>query len=325
MQKVVSVLKSKYFSWDILAAAFIFLIFKFNTYRDKNFGQLFTSLLSEGNKGYFLTAFFLTFLNYSIESLKWQKLLSCLQKTSWLSAFQSVLTGICTSIFTPNRSGEVVGKVLYLDTNEKMKAALLNFSGGMAQMICTFIAGIWGLLLYTQYLSNGSMVLPYPEIIFAFAIIGTVLAFVVYFNQHLFFNWLSQKRWAQKLELRFTKAQEVTRITLLQVLLLSMSRYLVFSGQLVLLLLFCQIDAGIGILFLLSCIFFLLVWFLPSFALLELGIRGSVAYFVFQAVSADLEKALLSVVLLWIINVAFPALVGCYFVFVSTQKKKNKS
>ena len=77
--------------------------------------------------------------------------MSPLQKVRWLNSFKSILAGITISIFTPNRTGEVIGKVVYLDLHEKMKAALLNFSGSMAQMICTSLAGLWGTIIYLKY------------------------------------------------------------------------------------------------------------------------------------------------------------------------------
>jgi hypothetical protein len=65
------------------------------------------------------------------------------------------------------------------------------------------------------------------------------------------------------------------------------------------------------------------MWFLPSFALTELGVRGSIAVMLFQNVSDNISGALLAVVLLWIINVALPALIGCVYVFNLTGKKQQ--
>ena len=67
----------------------------------------------------------------------------------------------------------------------------------------------------------------------------------------------------------------------------------------------------------------MVLWFLPSFAITELGVRGSVAVILFQNVSTNISGALLAVVLLWIINVALPALVGCFYVYNLTGKKTN--
>jgi hypothetical protein len=43
----------------------------------------------------------------------------------------------------------------------------------------------------------------------------------------------------------------------------------------------------------------------------------------FQNVSDNISGALLAVVLLWIINVALPALIGCVYVFNLTGKKQQ--
>lgn len=313
----------KHLNLILVVLALAYLAYKFNTYHHQNYGQLFIDILAQGNDAFLIFAVLLVFLNYGLEAKKWQWLLSPLQKVNWLNSYKSILAGITVSIFTPNRTGEVFGKVIYLDLQEKMKAALLNFSGSMAQMICTSLAGLWGTIIYLKYYSFKDIDLPAIQVIYALAVICTLLAFLIYFNQQKFFTWLSKKKWAQKIHINFTNEQQFKSSLQVKVLALSIMRYIVFSFQLVLLLRFCGIHASILQLFLLCTVFFLVMWFLPSFALTELGLRGSVAVMLFQNVSNNISGALLAVVLLWIINVALPALIGCFYVFNLTGKKLN--
>jgi hypothetical protein len=164
--------------------------------------------------------------------------------------------------------------------------------------------------------------LPAIQFIYAIAVICTLLAFLIYFNQQKFFTWISKKKWAKKIHINFTNHQQFRSSLQVKVLALSILRYLVFSSQLVLLLNFCGIQAATFQLLLLCTVFFLVMWFLPSFALTELGVRGSVAVMLFQNVSDNISGALLAVVLLWIINVALPALIGCVYVFNLLGKKQ---
>jgi len=50
--------------------------------------------------------------------------------------------------------------------------------------------------------------------------------------------------------------------------------------------------------------------FIPTILISEIGVRGSVALFVFGTVSNMDIQIILSSVLLWLINVALPALIG---------------
>jgi hypothetical protein len=311
----------RYLNIVLVAVALGYLAYKFNSYHDQNYGHLFLNILSKGNSIFLFAAIFLVVLNYGLEAKKWQILLSPLQLVNWENAYKSILAGITISIFTPNRTGEVIGKVVYLDLHEKMKAALLNFSGSMAQMICTSLAGLWGTIIYLHFYAFKDIDLPAIEVIYSIAVVCSILAFLIYFNQQKFFTWISNKKWAKKIHISFTNQQQFKSSLQITVLMLSIIRYFVFSSQLVLLLLFCGIDAEVFQLLLLSTIFFMVMWFLPSFALTELGVRGSVAVLLFQNVSQNISGALLAVVLLWIINVAFPALTGCFYVFNLTGKK----
>jgi len=322
-QKLTSSRNLKYLNLFLVVIALAYLAYKFNDYHQQNYGQIFIDILAKGNISLLIFAIMLIPLNYGLEAKKWQILLSPLQNVGWLNSFKSILAGITISIFTPNRTGEVIGKVVYLDLHEKLKAALLNFSGSMAQMICTSLAGLWGTIIYLHYYTFKDLDLPAIQFIYAIAVICTLLAFLIYFNQQKFFTWISKKKWAKKVHINFTNHQQFRSSLQVKVLALSILRYLVFSSQLVILLNFCGIQAATFQLLLLCTVFFLVMWFLPSFALTELGVRGSVAVMLFQNVSDNISGALLAVVLLWIINVALPALIGCVYVFNLTGKKQQ--
>ncbi|MFA6401838.1 MAG: hypothetical protein WCX31_09470 [Salinivirgaceae bacterium] len=55
--------------------------------------------------------------------------------------------------------------------------------------------------------------------------------------------------------------------------------------------------------------------FIPTFALAELGVRGSVAVLVIGTLSPLSSAIIAASVLLWIINLALPALVGAQFLY----------
>lgn len=320
-QKKSFTFKLKHLNLLLVVMALSYLAYQLNHYHHKNYGKLFLNIFKQGNRNLLYCATALSIVNYAIEAKKWQILLMPLQGVSWWNAFKSVLAGLTLGIFTPNRTGEVVGKLIYLDVNEKMKAALLNFSGSMAQMICTSLFGLWGLIIYTQYYGSLNWQLPGIAVIICIAVACTIFAFLIFFNQQKFFAWLSQKRWADKIKIKFTQQQQFDSVMQIKVLLLSALRYFVFSLQLVLLLMFCGMQTELIQLFLLTAIFFLVIWFLPTAAIVELGVRGSVALFLFGHLIDNRTIALLPVTLLWFANVALPALAGCIFLFSFNAKE----
>ncbi len=313
----------KYLGIVLGVLSLLYLVFKLNSYHQQNIGIIFLDTFRQGSAIYLYTAFFLFTVNYGIEAYKWKLLLLPLQPVSWLYALKAVLAGISVSIFTPNRSGEVVGKLYFMDINEKMKAALLNFSGSMAQMICTCILGLWGTVYYLQNHTFKDINIPTLPVITGIAVICTIIAFLIYFNQQKFFNAIRHKQWARSLKIDFTDKQQFSTLLQAKILVLSFIRYIVFSTQLVLLLRFGGVETLVTDLYVLSAIFFLVMWFMPSFAVAELGIRGSVALFIFQQNIPDISGILLAVILLWVINVALPALIGSIFLFGVSLKAKN--
>jgi uncharacterized membrane protein YbhN (UPF0104 family) len=111
-QKLSSTFNLKYLNIILVVVAIGYLAYKFNNYHQQNYGQLFIDILAKGNISLLIFACLLIMLNYGLEAKKWQILLSPLQKVSWLNALKSILAGITISIFTPNRTGEVIGKVV---------------------------------------------------------------------------------------------------------------------------------------------------------------------------------------------------------------------
>ncbi|MAJ89900.1 MAG: hypothetical protein CMD08_01295, partial [Flavobacteriales bacterium] len=54
---------------------------------------------------------------------------------------------------------------------------------------------------------------------------------------------------------------------------------------------------------------------IPTIAITEIGVRGSVALFFFGLVSNNVVGILSATFVMWIINLVFPALIGMIFIF----------
>ena len=96
---------------------------------------------------------------------------------------------------------------------------------------------------------------------------------------------------------------------------LSALRYLIFSFQYYMLLLAMQVDMPFLQAMIFISVIYLVLTAIPSIALADIGIRGSVALFFFGMVSDNTTGILLATLLLWFINIVLPALIGYIYVW----------
>ena len=180
------------------------------------------------------------FVNWFLEALKWRFLISKIEKVSILRSLRAVFSGITVSAFTPNRIGEYGGRIFCLEKADRIKGALITVIGSMAQLITTIIFGLIGLLYLPSLLPNlnilfTNFVFAYPILVFS-VILLCVLLVVLYLNISFFNVIFSKFRFLNK----FKKYNKVftyyNSSELLEVLIYSFARYLVFSSQFYILL-----------------------------------------------------------------------------------------
>ena len=80
-------------------------------------------------------------LNYLMESIKWKLVLAELNPTSILKSFKSVLVGQAFAFFTPARSGDYVGRILFLAPGNKLKGLAQMAWASYAQLLITLFFG----------------------------------------------------------------------------------------------------------------------------------------------------------------------------------------
>lgn len=272
-------------------------------------------------------------LNWGIEACKWQLLINYVEKVNFLSAYRSVLTGISISLFTPNRVGEFFGRVFTLKLNDPLKGVLLTIAGSISQLMATLLFGsVSGLFFIRAYIGL-------TEHCYKYLFAGLVML-VVIFNVLMVMLFLRAPRisagvhtfvkpgW-RRIHEYIAVLQSVSRRTLVKVLLLSMFRYVVFSSQFYLLLRAFALEIPFLSAFMLISMVYFVVTAIPTVALLDLGIKGSVAiYFIgiYFTEKAFVATSILSATtIIWIINLALPALLGLLFINRLTILRKQQT
>ncbi|HET7001000.1 MAG TPA: hypothetical protein VFI33_06815, partial [Puia sp.] len=87
-------------------------------------------------------------VNWTLEATKWRIALQPIQSIPFGRAFKAILAGTCIASFTPNRVGEYLGRMLFVDPGNKVVSVAPTILCSMSQMLVTLTAGSVGLFLY---------------------------------------------------------------------------------------------------------------------------------------------------------------------------------
>ncbi|MCB0665456.1 MAG: flippase-like domain-containing protein [Saprospiraceae bacterium] len=299
----------------VVLLVFLYLLY-FSFARQKELTALFTEFTKQLNTDrliYLLFALLLVYANWWLEALKWQKLLVPILPIPFLKAFKSVLIGVTSSIFTPNRVGEYLGRVITIETKYQLAAmTALGFSS-LIQLIFLCVLGIGG----ANYLIWHSYPIPFGNTLTWILVILLPITSILllkyaknlyrYLKSKLGHLW--PKLWSQLdyiLRLPFGYFG--------QVIILTGIRISVYVLQYWLLLQFFQIDVPED----LAVATILLGYFiqsglpLPSF--FALIARGEITLFLWNFFAVNELSILAASYGLWVINVVLPALVGMIYV-----------
>lgn len=260
-------------------------------------------------------AIVLMLANWGIEARKWQLVIRRIQPISFMQSWKAIFTGTTMAFFTPNRIGEYVGRILYIEDNKRIQAISLTIVCSIAQLLVTLIAGL-GALVYmkkvmAQQQPDDTSGLFWLNTLLYMAALGTLFLTLLYFRLAWLVKWIEK---IPKIErfVRYIRVLDSFNATiLLRILSLSVARYLVFIGQYYLLfavfevsLTPAQVFASIGVVFLVLAV-------VPTIAVItELGVRWKASIEVVQFFSTNTWGVLATSLSVWIINLVIPALIG---------------
>ena len=284
---------------------------------------------------FFISAAVLVIANLLIEARKWQFLIARVEKVSLFTSVKAVFTGLSVSIFTPNRVGEFLGRVFFLNKTKPIEGIFITVIGSLSQLLVTLVVGslsaAFFLLIY--YPPSDFAMEMMMGTLYVFGFIANIIFLGLYFNIS-FITDLSKKfikpQWKHMQHyIEVFSAYHTSE--LLRVLLMSLFRYLVFSTQFFLFLKAFGVPITLREAIMVIPVIYLVTTSIPTIALSELGVRGSVSVFfigVFMRGHVmgidDLElRVFAASTAIWLINIALPALIGTIFVFHLRFIQKN--
>ena len=175
---------------------------------------------------------FLSFFNWFLEILKWQKLASFCKKTNFKEAAIQSLASLTVSLMTPNRIGEYGAKALYFEKYLRIKIIGLNVIGNFYQLMATLFFGIIG---FTYFVIQQQITVHLNRVFEYFIIIFFVVSFLFLGIKYVDFkiSYVRKSRnFIKKIPLKLT----------LKVISFSFIRFLIFSHQFYFLLVFFHPD-----------------------------------------------------------------------------------
>ena len=303
----------------IASIVLILLSYGFITFKILNFKELkevdFYSLhFSSFYLLIFLVVILLMFLNWGIETIKWKILIDKIQLFSFFNAFKAVFAGITIGIFTPNRVGEIGGRILFLDKGKRTFGVLATGIGSFAQFITTITTGIFGFILFLLLFPDNNTINSVFNKISAIGLLLMLLILIwIYFNIKRIKPILLKIPFFKTRTNQLEYLSETRFSSLLKVLLLSFIRYFIFITQFFLLLIFFDIHLTLIQAYISISLIYLFATLIPTTTLVELGIRGSLAIFFIGMFSDNILGIILSTTFLWLINLAIPSIIGSVF------------
>ncbi len=321
----------------ILAATYGFLYKKIFFGRDwhQQYNQ-FTDLLEKpGIKNLLFIVFLLMLVNWGIESQKWRYIIRKIEKVSFFRSLQAIFTGASISFFTPNRTGEYIGRAFILDKASPIEGILITILGSMCQLFITIFTGTLAILVFVpRYMSDNKFFS--GNIFFGFVFLIILMDLFLFFLllNVQFLSVLRDKLLRSRLK-KFRKYlavfSEFRTQDIIYVISLSFLRYLVFTSQFILLLKIFSVKVPLFDGIIITSLIFFVITIIPTVTLTELGIRNSAALYFFGIYfshSAGMPDSIMigilsATTLLWIINLAIPAVIGTFFVFRLKFFRKN--
>ncbi|MHB1147296.1 MAG: hypothetical protein ACYC01_06820 [Lutibacter sp.] len=247
-----------------------------------------------------------TDVNWLLEILKWKTLVSNEKKITFFEAYEQCFASLTASIITPNRIGEYGAKALYYEKKQRKKIMVLNLMGNLSQLAVTIFFGIFGMCFLISnfeidlFTFNTSKFLLFLNILLILYLIGNNFGV----TKKLTALTLKIISYSKKLPLKIH----------LKTIAYSFFRYLIFSHQFYFLLRLFEVEADYFTLInLIFCTYFI-ASIIPSLAIFDWVIKGSVAVVIFRLIDINPLTIVTVTSFMWLLNFAIPALLGSIFV-----------
>jgi len=252
-------------------------------------------------------------LNLFFESAKWKLIVSKTEIINLKIAFKAVLAGFSSGFFTPNRTGEFLGRIIFLQKTHRKAGVVYSIINSLTQNLILVVCGLPAAVIYFVVVNKG--ISPDMEMYF-YAIAAILIALLIFY--FALPALAKTKLWRRYLSFS-SDITQYSRNDLAQILSFSLARYAIFSFQFYAMLQFFRVEIEVWQALLVIPSNYLFVTFTPSLAFSEAAIRSSYAVFFISAFSTQTAGIAFAGISLWLINFGIPMLAGA----IMLVKKKD--
>lgn len=296
----------------IVGVSIGFFIYQWRNIEANTFQNGYESLRK--NWGWTILVIFLMLDNWFLEGLKFHFLLNKTTPLKIQKAIASIFCGITVSNFTPARTGEYLGRMVYLKNKDSVSVVSATMFGNAFQAMNTYFWGILALAFSGNYhLLEGSI----NKVIWG--VLGAILAVIIFLKSPKILS-LIQTKWSNFIRDKIAFLSKLTYSEIGYLLILSSGRYLIFSAQFFILLF---IFSGGWLPFskwILIPIVYLMQSIVPVPAVADIGVRIYVSQMVFGNLFTA-QEILFTVTSIWFINLIAPAFIGLSIFIINGIKK----
>ncbi|WP_342083882.1 lysylphosphatidylglycerol synthase transmembrane domain-containing protein [Dyadobacter sp. OTU695] len=313
--------------WVIkLVVTALVLSYIYRTFRNEqkgigDIGNVFGEIWSVQNAPVIILMLVLVPVNWALESLKWQKLISRIIPISFRDAMRGTLTGLAVGVAVPAQLGDTLGRVAALRSDRRLEAIGAALISNGIQFYVSVLAGAFGWVYLKDQLDiHGTAVLLVNSILFTIVFLGPAL---LPFRTQLD-NWKPSRKVFVKIKEYLNVIGRYTPAELATGTGYGLLRYLVFLSQFVLALSLFHFQVGVGQLASCVALIFLAKTLIPAINVLgDLGLREFTALVVFAPFKLPPEQIIAATFLIWILNVLGPILVGIFLIWKYKWKKSR--
>ncbi len=253
----------------------------------------------------------LMFVNWAIEAVKWKISVKKIQEVSFFKAFRAVLSGVSFSVSTPNRVGEYLGRVLYMDDGNRLKTISITIVGSISQLIITLLMGCIGLIVLQSGIETAHLISPiWMEVILYGVIAALIILTLFYFRLSWIIKGVDRLPGSRRFAYLVNALEDFDATLLIKLLSLSLLRFIVFIAQYYLLFRLFDVQVLWWQGFWSVSVSFLVMAVIPTFAIAELGLRGRIGLILTGLFSTNKAGIIFATAGIWFINLIIPAIAG---------------
>ena len=276
----------------------------------------------------FILVFVLMFVNWSLEALKWKISVQGVQPVSFFRSLKAIFSGVSFSVTTPNRTGEYLGRVLYMDDGNRLRVISLTILGSISQLLVTIFFGMLGLLILRHDIDKMSLS-GWMEWLKDLGIIGAFFAFIVltvfYFRIGWLVKWIDKIPAIKKYIWLINELEKTDTTLLMRLLSISILRYFVFATQYFLLFRFFGVEVNWWQGFWATAIVFFVMAITPTIELFEVVKKMYVTKEIFAIFTVNTLAIGFVTTTIWCINLVIPAAIGSLLILGIKFFKKDEA